>query len=255
MSTDAMETVAPETPRGIKITPVPPHTGNETKEPPLPLSEEPDRPVFVAVDTEGLGTDMVKYPTVAVAFAVVDATGKKLYTSENYMPYAVNEHTIEPRCYQEFWNNPEKCDPAVFQALQKNCKESRFKSPEEFWQNISKTIDEIYEIFGPKNVTWVGDCLDYDYGRIDYELMSRSIRPMGLRYDTETKQRHCVEDCDSGLEVLRQVNPDKYSTYKQWVAEAKLSHSHNCLDDALCIATKYVLFKKAVQAYVDELMN
>lgn len=231
-----METAAPDTPR--------------------PEAKQTDHgPVFVAVDTEGLGANMVKYPTVAVAFAVVDAQGRKLYTWQGYAPYQVDESTIEPRCYKEFWNNPDKCDPAVFRALQKSCKESKYKESAVFWYAVSETIDEIYELFGPKNVTWVGDCLDYDYGRLDYELMSRNIRPLGLRYDTKTQQRHCVEDCDSGLEVLRLVNPDKYSTYKRWVEETGLKHSHNCLDDAVLIATKYVLFKKAVQEYVDELMG
>lgn len=246
-----MEIVAPETPRGDQVAPT-------------DKSDKPDKPeeskqgfgkVYVAVDTEGLGADLVRFPTVAVAFAAVDASGRKLYTWQGYMPYNVCKDTIEPRCFDEFWNNPAKCDPKALPALQKSCAESKYASRDDFWQAVSTVIDEIYELFGPGNVTWVGDCLDYDYGRIDCELMCRSIRPMGLRYDTKTKKRHYIEDCGSGRELLKSVNPDKYATYKRAVEATGLKHTHDCLDDAILIATKHALYQKTVADYVAELMN
>lgn len=256
---------------------------------------------YVAVDTEGLGDNMWEYPTVAVAFAVVNHEGKQLYTWQGYAPYEVSEKTIEPRCYKEFWSNPKKCQPEVFKALQDKCRaalEACVKSLEVdessvqkayakgleldvstlqkvlvdqhldakevykcagsmlFWHSVSNAIDEIYDLFDSEEhpLIWVGDCLDYDYGRLEAYLARYTKRPLGLRYNLKNPgQRHSIEDCDSGREVLKQLCPEAYSDYKNDVQNSGVKHSHDCLDDAIGIATKYALFLKHVQIAADML--
>lgn len=241
---------------------------------------------YVAVDTEGLGDNMWEYPTVAVAFAVVNHEGKQLYTWQGYAPYEVSEKTIEPRCYKEFWSNPKKCQPEVFKALQDKCQKalvahakgvevggsmlqkvmvdhgldtkdvSEHTATTLFWHSVSNAIDEIYDLFDSEEhpLIWVGDCLDYDYGRLEAYLARYTKRPLGLRYNLKNPgQRHSIEDCDSGREVLKQLCPYVYSDYKNDVQNSGVKHSHDCLDDAIGIATKYALFLKHVQIAADML--
>jgi len=205
-------------------------------------------PVFVALDIEGLGDDTEKYPIVAVAFAVVSRAGKILRTFQTYMPFEVSEATIEPRCYREFWNNPKKCDPKVFAELQASCRNSPHRNMADAWRAVADEIDFIYENFGTGNITWVTDCADYDVALVTQHVKLHAQR-VGLRYDTATGTRHRVEDCASGMKIIRKVFPEVFQRLQAAIEAAGApEHTHDCLDDATRMAIKYVKFLDAVES-------
>lgn len=208
---------------------------------------QPAQQVFVALDIEGLGDDTDKYPIVAVAFAVVSRQGKILRTFQTYMPCEISESTIEPRCYREFWNNPKKCDPKVFAELVHQCKNSPHRNMADAWRAVADEIDRIYEEFGVGGVTWVTDCADYDVALVS-QCMKLHTHRVGLRYDVATNTRHRVEDCSSGMKVIRKVFPVVFQRLQAAIEAAGApNHTHDCLDDATRMAIKYVKFLDATE--------
>jgi hypothetical protein len=181
---------------------------------------------YVAVDTEGLGDNMFKYPTIAVAFVAMDPRGNVLHKWQTYMPYEVDEKIIEPRCFKEFWNNPEKCKPEVYAALQEKCRKSPHKSVADGWQAVSDQIDEIYTKFSDNRVVWISDCPDYDVGRIEAYLAYYTQRPQGLRYN-QKGERHSVKDCGSGRDILKRLFSDNYNQYKEAIQNTGVRHTHD----------------------------
>lgn len=211
---------------------------------------QPPPQVFVALDIEGLGDDTEKYPIVAVAFAVVSRAGKILRTFQTYMPCEVSEATIEPRCYREFWNNPKKCDPKVFAALQASCRNSTHRNMADAWRAVADEIDRIYEEFEDTTITWVTDCADYDVALVTQYIKTYAHR-VGLRYDVLTNTRHRVEDCSSGMKIIRKVFPEVFQRLHAAIEAAGApDHTHDCLDDAVRMAIKYVKFLDATEELV-----
>jgi len=208
------------------------------------MRQQPQQ-IFVALDTEGLGEDKNKYPTVAVALVVFNRQGQILRQFQTYMPYEISEATIEPRCYREFWNNPQKCSPKVFANLVQQCASSKHRNMADAWRAVADEIDRIYEIYD--TVTWVTDCADYDVALVSHYLGMYTDR-VGLRYDVLTGTRHRVVDCSSGMYVIRKVFPMAYVKYQAAVEAAGApSHTHDCLDDALRMGIKYIKFLDLVE--------
>lgn len=221
--------------------------------------EQPPRPrFFVAVDTEGLGCNQRLYPTVALAFAVFDDSGKLYNWWKINFPYEISEKLIEPRCWREFWNNPEKCDPKIYQQLVQDCKKAMdtFPSVQRAWQEVRRVIDEFYERFDSPGqpLTWVSDCPDYDVGRIDAALgqFIEGDDP-GLRYRVtggDPAQRHWVEDCGSGKDVMQLLRPRAYRQLKAELEASPYKKNHDCLEDAKRIGFEYVTCMRIAKACV-----
>jgi hypothetical protein len=209
-------------------------------------------PTYIAVDTEGLGDNMFKYPTVAIAFMAMNADGDVLHSWQIYMPYDVSEEIIEPRCWKEFWNNPKKCKPEIYTDLQKKCRNSPHSSVCAAWKAVSEEIDKIYTKF--PNVIWVSDCPDYDIGRIEAGLSYFAERENSMRYD-QTGRRHKVKDSASGLEFMKQLFPSQYKAFKATIEKSGQKTTHDCLDDAKAIAFQYVKYLQFVEVCQDEEMK
>lgn len=230
----------------------------DTQSPPTPRAAVKQQ-FYAALDTEGLGDSMFDYPTVAVAFAVLDAQGTVHHKYQTYLPFDLSDKTLfEPRCYNEFWTNTAKCPKDVFEALVKKCRESEHKTVSDGWKAVGKAIDEIYAKFDSEEhpLQWVGDCLDYDYGRVEAYLSHYKARSEGLRYNPlRPGKRHWIEDCGSGKEVLKILYPERYAGYKEMLKSAGVSKTHDCQDDAIYIATDYVFHARALAALKSELMD
>ena len=226
----------------------------------IQLSDAPPRHVvkqfFAAIDTEGVGDSMFSWPTVAVGIAVVDEDGTLHHKHQTYMPYNLSEKEyFEPRCYTEFWKNTAKCPAEVLMALIEKCNNTEHKTMKDAWEAVGRAIDEIYAKFDSPEcpLIWVGNCLDYDYGRVEAYLSKYKARAEGLRYNPlRPGKRHYVEDCGSGADLMKLVRPDLYVEFKDRLAATKLRHTHDCLDDAIYIATHYALYNKAALAWAAE---
>jgi hypothetical protein len=221
--------------------------------------EAPPPPAFfVAVDTEGLGANQRLYPTVAVAFAVFDEHGKLHDSWKINFPYEVSEKCIEPRCWREFWNNPEKCDPKVYQQLVNDCKaaQTTYETVGEAWAHVRKVIDGYYYRFDSPGqpLTWVSDCPDYDVGRIDAGLsFMQDGDDTGLRYRMDggdRSLRHRVADCGTGKDALKQLRPCAYLRFKAELDASSYKKNHDCLEDAKRIGFEYVTFVRTLKKCV-----
>jgi hypothetical protein len=162
------------------------------------------------------------------------------------MPVAVSERTIEPRCWQEFWNNPKKCAPEIYQSLVEKCATSPHKSVPAAWQAVAAVIDEIYEKFDdPENpLQWVGDHPGYDYGRINAYLAMYADR-QEIWYDNKGKY-HFTEDCGSGKELMKKHFSFLYEAFKKNVQKSGTKKTHDCLADALNIGAEYAVFSNTM---------
>jgi len=230
--------------------------------------EEPQRPYYAALDIKALGEGInlktgKPYPVVALGIGIVDRTGKRLAGYGYSLPVEINEDAIEPRCAKEFWYNRNKVSQKVFDQLVSSCAAARqfitakIKAADEkhlafpceitdrdllsfAWQDIAREIDGIYRTWGTgraKDLIWVGDCLDFDYGRTDALLLKYAGRTP-VRYDPDGV-RHWIEDCSSGRWTMEALAPEKHRQMCAMQKTADIKHDHDPTNDALSVATKY----------------
>lgn len=210
--------------------------------------DEGEYPAYIAVDTEGLGAHLRKYPTVAVAFAVFTNKGRLIYTFQAYLPHRnLTKDDIEPRCRREFWDNREKTPEGIWERLVQNCNDSPYKDVQAGWRAVDNAIQEIYDIFGPiakakadKRLSWVSDHPAYDVGRLNYYLCEYVDR-QEVWYNGE--KYHFTNDAGEGIEAMKQLHPDLHTVFKQALAATGYSKKkHDCVEDAKFIGAEYALY-------------
>lgn len=235
-----MDTQGPPTPR------LPMETKSEVEDQTHPVRER----AFVSLDTEGTGDHVLKWPTIAVAFVVTNEHGEVRHTWQGYAPYQLGPETTEKDNWETFWTNEKKVSKATLAMTIKKCAESPYADFKAFWQAVDAELDHIYETFDTtgKRLKWITNCADYDIGRVDHAIVQHTDRPKGLRFDRATGARHTVDDCESGLDVLKKLLPDVHDYFEKRLKDANVKHDHDCLNDALQVAAKHAAYRMTVKA-------
>lgn len=191
--------------------------------------------VWVAVDIEKAGSNIIQHPVISVGFCVgymndvfekqrfnLPVTWPKVNISDNSIHYG----DFEPKCFDEFWS---KMPPEMIEG----CKTDLYGSHTDAWIAIGKWIDALEMKYPNAKVKFLTDNASYDVATIDYNLEFYTHRSP-MRYSTKGKYRS-VKSADDMFDMLPRVCKDVYRKLIEKIAP----HDHNPCNDAHNIMLQY----------------
>lgn len=199
--------------------------------------EQKKQTILVALDIEKTG-GFYRHPVMSVGFYVGDMDCNELETFKVNIsvrwPMVVGDMIdygdFEPRCWDEFWSK--QPDNIVAE-----CKNPEPVDASTAWHQVEAFLNRLETAYPADQykIKFLTDNASFDVAAVDYALEKYCGR-LPMRYSVLGKYRSIIS-ADDMLDML----PKNARIAADNFIKTKVTHDHNCINDAKYIYWQYIL--------------